>query len=662
MSMTMWTRRLAVLGAGLLLAAPAGAQENDRSLHWAELRVEARLDGDGTLHVRERHGMVFHGDWNGGERELEPRLGQRLRVEGVWRVLPGSGELRPLVDDDDLDEIDQYEADDGRIRWRSRLPDDPPFEGDRIDYVIDYVVSNAILPRDGGYILDRDFMVVDRASTVERFSLALTLDDAWATDPGFTGSWEAVNIPPGRGFAVRVPLAYEGEGSPATVLQPPSIALRSLLTASLVAGSLMLLLAFYRRERAAGRYAPLPHVVDEAWLREHVLSLPPEVVGAAWDRHTGAAEVAGLLARLVQEEKLASRVEADEGPGSKDPVLHLELLVPRDDFDGYERALIDALFFDDRQETDTKTVKERYRESGFDPAGKISPVLGDRVDGLAGGGTAARDWRAATTGLALGTSLLIAAVIVRPEDVLPAVLGFIFLIVLGTLATAVASVYARRVIGLRGLFVGFALPLVLMAAGLSTFVAGALEASTPWGGPVLSPYYHPGPLLLLALVVLALAMVATTLTVARSTETPERLGLRRRLAAAEAYFRQQLERPQPALHDEWFPYLLAFGLGSHIDEWFAAYGAQSGSTAATTAVLASAAGSNPPSSGATGSGGSTWTGGGAAFGGGGGFSGGGVAGSWGAAAGTIATGVSSPGSGGTAAGVASSGGGGGGGW
>jgi hypothetical protein len=44
--------------------------------------------------------------------------------------------------------------------------------------------------------------------------------------------------------------------------------------------------------------------IDEAWLQEHIFSYPAEVVGTAWDRSVGEAEVAALLAL---EGKLESR-------------------------------------------------------------------------------------------------------------------------------------------------------------------------------------------------------------------------------------------------------------------------------------------------------------------------------------------------------------------
>ena len=49
----------------LLLAASAHAE---KTLRWKQLAVTAHLDGDGKLHVQERHSIIFNGDWNGAER------------------------------------------------------------------------------------------------------------------------------------------------------------------------------------------------------------------------------------------------------------------------------------------------------------------------------------------------------------------------------------------------------------------------------------------------------------------------------------------------------------------------------------------------------------------------------------------------------------------
>ena len=127
-----------------------------------------------------------------------------------------------------------------------------------------------------------------------------------------------------------------------------------------------------------------------------------------------------------------------------------------------------------------------------------------------------------------------------------------------------------------------------------------------------------------------------------SKDTAAGIDLRRRLAAARAWCRRELERQQPGLDDAWFPYLLAFGLGPQVDSWFRAYGAISPAGGGLAGQADAVGGFS---------------------GGGGAFGGAGAAGSWGAAASGMAaasSAASSSSSGGGGGG--SSGGGGGGGW
>ena len=46
----------------------------------------------------------------------------------------------------------------------------------------------------------------------------------------------------------------------------------------------------------------------------------------------------------------------------------------RDKLNGYERALVDGLFFGHRTETSTKEVPPHYKSNGFDPAKVIKPA------------------------------------------------------------------------------------------------------------------------------------------------------------------------------------------------------------------------------------------------------------------------------------------------
>ena len=101
-----WTVLLLALAGALAGALAARGQA--RELAWRALEVHAHLDADGRLHVRERHAMVFTGDWNGGEREFRVALGQKLDLEHLWREVPdGTGALH-------LQELEKGDLDGGR--------------------------------------------------------------------------------------------------------------------------------------------------------------------------------------------------------------------------------------------------------------------------------------------------------------------------------------------------------------------------------------------------------------------------------------------------------------------------------------------------------------------------------------------------------------------
>ncbi len=165
-----------------------------------------------------------------------------------------------------------------------------------------------------------------------------------------------------------------------------------------------------------------------------------------------------------------------------------------------------------------------------------------------------------------------------------------------------------------------------------------------------------GLAVLAGLALLVAAAANSVFAMAMWRHGPARLVLRRELGAARRWFARELQAREPSLHDDWFPWLIAFGLGPQMDHWFNAFG---GETHRSTAIATGSSWSSSDS-GSSGSGG--WSG----FGGGGGFAGGGSSGAWVAAASSVASGVSAPSSsssgGGSSSGGSSSGGGGGGGW
>jgi uncharacterized membrane protein YgcG len=208
----------------------------------------------------------------------------------------------------------------------------------------------------------------------------------------------------------------------------------------------------------------------------------------------------------------------------------------------------------------------------------------------------------------------------------PALAGTVLFLVATGFAAAFSHAVAHR--ALRG--TATAVPLLLWMAWVC-FVAWRGDAS------------------LAAVLSHALLWGASVLYVSGLARTPHpaaALATRRRLEAARRHFARELARPEPALADEWIPYLVALGMGRDLDRWLRVHGA----VASTGALARTGTGSS--------SGAARWTG------GGGRFSGGGASGTW-AALGSFSAGVSAPsssGSRGGSSGGSSSGGGGGGGW
>lgn len=634
-----------ILLAALLAPAGTGLRAQGRELHWPRFEVEARLDSAGLLHVKERQTVRFTGDWNGGERRFDLRSGQMFWILRINRIDATTG--RPVLLHGDLDRVDGHAIEGSTVRWRSRLPSDPPFERTELTYEIETLLADFLVPDAADstrVLLDHDFAFAERDGVIERFTLSLTVDPPWAPGTGFTGRYTANSLLPGEGFLVTVPLAWQGAGRAPGVVYGAGRPFRLALAIVMLLPLLPFAVRLFRREKALGRFEPLPAhaTIDERWLRANVFSMQPEVVGHAWDDTTGQAEVAATLARLVQEKRLSSTVRRRGKSIFASDVLELTLETPRGRFTGHERALVDALFIGG-DVTDTERVRKHYKATGFDPAALLRKPLAILVDSTPGAGTnlpKPSRWPSLVLCF-VGMITFVVGIVTRPRDVPVAfaTLGILFLCYF--VAIIAAALWQRRVRALAAAALFWVLPLAA-----STTVLLAL---------LLQGLYRAGPVLLAGLVLLWLGFTNSIFNQAMARQSMERIALRKRLAAAREFFRHELRKDAPALRDEWFAYLIAFGLGRHIDRWFRAFSPE---VARSHAVMASSAGSSGSSGG---SGGSSWTG----FGGGGGFSGGGSSGSFAAAVGGMASSVPAPSSsssGGGGGGGGSSGGGGGGGW
>jgi hypothetical protein len=274
-----------------------------RELHWDTLDVQARLDAGGVLDVVERHMMVFTGDWNGGERIFNLRPSQKLEFVGLERVDSKTGAQVPLHQVSVPNEIDEFAwANAGTLRWRSRLPSDPPFSSTPLIYVLHYRLSGILLKDGENYRLDHDFAFPNRAGSIGRFSLTLALDPAWQPLTEIRDLYNAGPLAPGQSFVLRIPLHHSGVVVPDAIDIRRAKAMVTAAVAAIFAGFILLVMGFVRREQSIGRFAEInASTIDRAWIRQNILAHPAEVVGMAWDGRIGAPEVVAVIARMTAE-------------------------------------------------------------------------------------------------------------------------------------------------------------------------------------------------------------------------------------------------------------------------------------------------------------------------------------------------------------------------
>jgi len=657
------TPRLA-LAAALLVSASAARAEKE--LHWRELDVEATLDARGALHVRERQVMVFTGDWNGGERRFRLEEGQELRFESLTRV-DGPSAAEVLVEGS-LDQVGHYRLTDPRtLRWRARKEDDPPFRATALTYELRYTLARIVRASDTGegYFLAHDFAFPDRDGVMERVRVQLTLDPAWTTPSGEGPviTYETTDLSPGSSAVLSLELAHAGAEAPDVWTPPPPpepappFEERFRLPLLCFAAALVVAAFGWLRRDASlrGLLGPDPGPVTPAFLEQHVWSLPPEVVGAAWDDSVGSPEVSAVLARLTAEGKLEVRTTSQMM--GLVTTVHMRLLVDRKTLKGHEANLVAGLF-PNGDATDSDAIRAHYRSRGFDPSTRISSELSSRVHRMYAAegakpapgtsGKAARWPRWVAFALAAaGVAAAVMGIIAGEHPLLALAPPFVG-IFLTMFAQLLATAHARAVAG-RGRLLAFAALPLLAWLGFVLWIA--------W-----NPYFEESGIeagqwaVLEGALLWAAAFVATA-GAARSRLLPGEVLVRRRLAAARRFLQAELGKPQPSLRDDAIPYLLALGLGTGIDRWLKVHGPGSSSSSRIGATGAAAG----ALSGSGASGGPAWTGGGGAF------SGGGASGTWSALS-SVSSGVTAPSksssgsSFSSSSSSSSSGGGGGGGW
>jgi hypothetical protein len=378
------------------------------------------------------------------------------------------------------------------------------------------------------------------------------------------------------------------------LLQEGSLSLQLVL----IVVALALILQFLVSEFVRGRFARMDvrPAGDPRWLEANLFTHPPEVVGAAWRGAVSASEVAATLARLTVEGKIRSHASSD----AVDLICHLA--ADRDDLGGEDRVLIDTIFPGGWRETSTTSL--RHHSRGFFKLNLptlLRPGLRRRVAALVG--EPKMSWPHRIVPLASFVAAAVLLVSAAPLDAAARVAGvYSFVaILLGVPGLRVARDDRRRVDwGFRSLAVPLAPSLVVV--GFAWTFAG----NTRWAHALAAGAGDTSALFVAAtqtsMACLAIALTSLFLDASRTRERAAGIAVRKRLAAARAYFAQELSVARPLLRDEWFPYVLALGLEDASRRWILLHGSSALSHRETLPAAT-------PEEGA-------WSGGGRAFGGG----------------------------------------------
>jgi len=123
-----------------LFGVMAGVAEA-RSLYWDKIGVEIFVERDGSFKVIEELHYIFDGAWNGGIRNINTDKLNEIEFLELWE---GDKQYQR----GDIENVGAYETynsgSDFVIKWRSRLPGDPPYAATPKTFKLVYVVKGGL--------------------------------------------------------------------------------------------------------------------------------------------------------------------------------------------------------------------------------------------------------------------------------------------------------------------------------------------------------------------------------------------------------------------------------------------------------------------------------------------------------------------------------------
>ena len=581
------TRAAHTLVAALLVCLAAERQAASFTARWTRLSVDAQLDDDGLLHVRETNRIARSGDLAVLHRQVAFGSGQRVVFKGIFRIAEDGSER--ALSPGDPSRPDEYRAVDavGEVVWSLLHGSEPPAPGlVEEQYRVDYDLEGAVSPSwdlpagrapldlfrteyrspfkhwddalrqwrlawpylDQRYRLDHDVLLPTRdgpAFEVVEVTYQLRLGAAWRLLGRHGDVGEGIPL---QDYRVQRTLEYLREGRPARVdVQEPKLRMAALFALPLAAVAFWIVFLaseFSRRPRA-----------DRPYFDANVLRHPPEVVrGLMWTQPKPPL-FEEVLRRLAGEGKISIEIldpATDESP----PRTQLRLLVPRESLHSWEAELVDAVFGDSEQITSDE-IQQRHHGGDFDP----DEILRDAFERTVPEKPRSRRPLAGLLGflvVSIGVALVVwdARQTARPE---------LFALFAGALGAMVLQAAFPTDWWLGRSLRSIPLLLIPVAALTVANVVFQLVPNVPLDGAAAC-----GLALMLLGGYQSFLSRAPKLRGEAGREV-EALWWSRTWAAAE------LTKPHPALHDSWIPHLRALGLEQNLVRWRSRFGAAAGS-------------------------------------------------------------------------------------
>ncbi|NCN08336.1 MAG: DUF2207 domain-containing protein [Leptospira sp.] len=336
-----------------------------KSLDWNSIQVEATLKNNGNLKIAETQSILFTGDWNGAYRKFDLGLGQKLKFHSM-EILRNNGEWETLSDDSiDIKDSYLYYPSESTVKWRSRYPHDPIFEGETIIYRLNYEYENILDNKSANvFQLNHDFGFEDRNGEIRKFKVNLSWEDKWKlvsqnnlqvlsseTEEKKLSFTAPTALQPGQKMIVTSDFDYNGDISTLnqiSVLAVYGIRISHFILLLSFAGMVSFFIYLYCKQK--GFFKEPKKIKSWEEFREFLGDLLPEEIAILSEKGL----VASWMARMILEKKIQFF------PSEKQE-SRLKLLVDRSSLSESDAKIIESLFVEGVTSISISELKKFYK-------------------------------------------------------------------------------------------------------------------------------------------------------------------------------------------------------------------------------------------------------------------------------------------------------------